>query len=119
MRGIYSGVSERPQIFFDSATVLSIQRFLIGARTNLAHRPAAIEMVAVAMNTASHEPMADSTEASGTSIEAVPFAVYSVPALAAAYLLPKVSAQVAGKIEKISPQHRNVTAAKNMNRYGL
>src|SRR5258708_10374261 len=88
MRGIYSGVSERPQIFFDSATVLSIQRFLIGARTNLAHRPAAIESVAVAMNTAFHEPMAGSTEASATSIEALPLAVYSVPAFAEAYLPP-------------------------------
>jgi hypothetical protein len=83
-----------------SVTVLSIQRFLIGARTNLAHKPAAIVITAAVMNTAFHEPIAESTEASGTTIEAVPLAVYSVPALAAAYLLPNVSAQVAGKIEK-------------------
>src|SRR5690349_14078505 len=102
-----------------SATVFSIQRLRIGARTNFAHRPAAIDVIAVAMNTAFHEPIDASTEASGTSIDAVPFAVYSVPALAAAYLLPKVSAQVAGKIEKISPQQRNVIAANSMKRYGL
>jgi len=60
-----------------------------------------------------------SIDASGTSMEAVPFAVYSVPALAAAYLLPNESAQVAGNIENISPQQRKVRAANNMKRYGL
>jgi hypothetical protein len=58
-----------------SASVFSIQRRRIGARTNLAQMPAAIDVIAVAMNTVFHEPSDASTEASGTIIEAVPFAV--------------------------------------------
>lgn len=65
----------------------------------MAETAATIEMPAAQMNTAFQPPTADSSDATGTSIDAVPFAVYSVPALAAAYLLPKVSAQVAGKID--------------------
>lgn len=53
----------------------SIQRFLIGARMNFADTAAAIEITAAQMNTVLHPPFADSTEASGTSIDAVPFAV--------------------------------------------
>ena len=49
------------------------------------------------MNTACQLPVAAaSTLDSGTSSDAVPFAVYSRPALVAAYLEPKVSAQVDG-----------------------
>ena len=52
--------------------------------------------------------------ASGTSRDEVPFAVYSVPALPAANLEPKVSAHMDGNSEKISPQQAKVMAAKNM-----
>ncbi|MNI84632.1 hypothetical protein D3C73_1415570 [compost metagenome] len=45
--------------------------------------------------------------------------MYRVPELPAANLLPKMSAQIAGKIEKISPQNRKIKAAKNMNAYIL
>src|SRR5690349_10981527 len=76
----------------------SIQRARIGARMNLAEMPAAIVITAAVTNTAFHPPVADNTDASGTSSEAVPLAVYSVPAFAAAYLPPNVSAQIAGKI---------------------
>ena len=53
----------------------SIQRFLIGARTNFADTAAAIETTAAEINTVLHPPFADSTDAIGTSIDAVPFAV--------------------------------------------
>src|SRR5437868_1099576 len=92
-----------------------MNRLRIGASTSLADTPAAIVTTAATVNTASQPPCADSTDASGTRIAAVPFAVYKVPAFAAANLLPNVSAHNAGKIEKISPQNRNVSAAKNMN----
>src|SRR6476661_5763643 len=96
------------------ALALSIKCLRIGSNTNFAAMAAAIVIDAETMNALSQLPPADSTEARGTSREAVPFAVYSVPALPAANLTPKVSAQIAGKIEKISPQNRKVKAAKVM-----
>ena len=60
-------------------------------------------MHAQKINTVFQPPCSDSTDAIGTSNAAVPFAVYSVPALPAAYFAPNVSAQVAGKFEKMSP----------------
>src|ERR1700754_994027 len=110
-----------PWLLLSSSTELlcAIQRARIGARTNLAEMPAAIVITAAAINTAFQPPVAASTEATGTSNAAVPFAVYSVPAFAAAYLLPNVSAQIAGKIEKISPQNRKISAANVMNAYGF
>src|SRR6185312_8814356 len=53
----------------------SIQRFLMGARTNFAQTAAAIEITAAEMNTVPQPPLADRSDAIGTSMEAVPFAV--------------------------------------------
>ena len=44
---------------------------------------------------------------------------YDIDAKLAYTLLLVWDGHAVKKIEKISPQHRNVTAAKNMNRYGL
>jgi hypothetical protein len=57
------------------APEFSIQRFLMGARMNFADTAAAIDTTAAEMNTVLHPPFTDSTDASGTSIDAVPFAV--------------------------------------------
>src|SRR5450830_1017150 len=89
----------------------SMKRLRQGLSTVIAAIAEAIVMTEAAMNTRSQLPLADNTDASGTSSEAVPLAVYKVPALPAAYLTPNVSAQIAGKIEKISPQNRNTKAA--------
>jgi len=72
-------------------------------------------MMAAARNMRFQPAPADSADASGTSgtsSGAVPLAVYGVPEFPAAYLLPKVSAQVARKIDNISPQNRKISAAK-------
>ncbi len=70
----------------------------IGLNTNHAISAATAFMMLATMNTACQLPVAAaSTLDSGTSSEAVPLAVYSRPALAAAYFEPKVSAQVDGK----------------------
>jgi hypothetical protein len=53
----------------------SINRARIGASTNLADTPAAIVTTAETMNTRFQPPVADNTDASGTSSAAVPFAV--------------------------------------------
>ena len=79
---------------------------------NLALNAAVMVTIAPATNTVLQSPVADRTEANGTRREAVPFAVYKVPALPAAFFTPKVSAQIAGKIEKISPQNKKINAAK-------
>ena len=71
-------------------------------------------MIAATQRTATQLPVdALSTLASGTSSEAVPLAVYRKPLLAAAYFEPKVSPLTAGKIAKISPQHRKIIGAKD------
>src|SRR4051794_30345515 len=57
------------------APEFSIQRFLMGARTNFAHTAAAIDITAAEINTVLQPPLADRSDAIGTSIEAVPFAV--------------------------------------------
>src|SRR5438045_5830110 len=69
----------------------------IGRRTNHAIAAAAAFMMLATMNTACQLPVAAaSTLESGTSSDAVPLAVYSRPALAAANFEPNVSAQVEG-----------------------
>ena len=69
----------------------------IGFNTNHASSAAAAFMTLATMNTACQLPViAVSMLDSGTSSDAVPFAVYSMPALAAAYFEPNVSAQVDG-----------------------
>ena len=68
-----------------------------GRNTNQASSAAAIFIIAATKNTLCHPPeLAASTLDSGTRSDAVPLAVYSRPAFAAAYLLPKVSALVDG-----------------------
>lgn len=69
----------------------------IGFRTYHAISAAIALSTLPTMNTACQLPVAAvSTLDNGTRREAVPFAVYSKPALAAAYFEPKVSAQVEG-----------------------
>ena len=57
---------------FALSPAFSIQRFLMGARMNFAEMPAAIDTTAAEMNTAFQLPPAESIDAIGTSIEAVP-----------------------------------------------
>ncbi len=69
----------------------------IGRNTNQARIAAMAFITLATMKTACQLPVAvASTLDSGTSSDAVPFAVYSSPAFDAAYLEPKVSAQVDG-----------------------
>lgn len=70
--------------FWLGSLLLPTHRARIGARMNLADTPAAIVIAAEVTNTALQPPVADNTDASGTSREAVPLAVYRVPAFAAA-----------------------------------
>jgi hypothetical protein len=80
-----------------SAPGMSITLRRIGRSTNHASNAAAMFIPAATMNTACQLPVAVvRTLDSGTSSDAVPFAVYSVPAFAAANLLPNVSAFVDG-----------------------
>src|SRR5207302_1334463 len=69
-----------------------------GFRIATAISAARILSVAAVMNTPCQFPFAATiTLASGTSSEAVPFAVYMRPVLVVAYVAPKVSVTVAGK----------------------
>src|SRR5437660_3657753 len=69
----------------------------IGRRTNHAISAATAFMAAATMNTECQPPdCATSTLDSGTSNDAVPFAVYNAPAFAAAYCEPNVSVHVDG-----------------------
>src|SRR5438552_14055586 len=70
----------------------------IGFSTNHASSAAAAFITLATMKTACQlAVIAVNTLDSGTRSDAVPFAVYSMPALAAAYFAPNVSAQVDGK----------------------
>src|SRR3569832_1262894 len=97
----------------------ALKRRRIGASTSLAETPEMMLMMAAARITRFQPPPTDSTDASGTSSEAVPKTMYSVPELPAAYLLPKVSAQVAGGGGGGAPRSGKISAAKVMKAYGL
>src|SRR3569833_2047487 len=92
----------------------------MGRSTNQASKAATAFMMLATMNTACQLPVAAvSALDSGTSSAAVPLAVYSKPALAAAYLEPKVSAQVDGNRLKISPQAKNTVPVRITNITGF
>src|SRR3569833_294184 len=92
----------------------------MGRSTNQASKAATAFMMLATMTTACQLPVAAvSALDSGTSSAAVPLAVYSKPALAAAYLEPKVSAQVDGNRLKISPQAKNTVPVRITNITGL
>jgi hypothetical protein len=57
------------------AAELRIQRRRIGARINFAATPAIIEVHATNTKTVFHPPCADNSDATGTSMAAVPLAV--------------------------------------------
>src|SRR6478609_10533810 len=77
------------------AALSSMSRRRIGLNTNQASNAAAMFIAAATMNTACQLPVAVvNTLDRGTSSDAVPLAVYSSPAFAAANLLPNVSAFV-------------------------
>src|SRR5277367_4580501 len=75
----------------------------MGFNTKRASSAATMLQHIAIVNTALHPCALAMMAATGTINEPAPLAVYSMPALAAAYLEPKVSPWVAGNRLKISP----------------
>src|SRR5580693_8748038 len=91
----------------------------IGLSTNNASNPATTLKVMAMEKTGAHPCVLAIAAAMGTSSDPAPFAVYSMPALDAAYFEPKVSPWVAGNRLKISPYTPKYRAVTRTNTTGF